>query len=78
MKITRTAKDVQKIEKRRQKAREGCDVCPCCGNTDIRCSIYPKYVLRGFFKLREVRIDRYNCDTCGAEWESEPFEELQD
>lgn len=65
----------------------GCSKCPCCGET--RKSIeyisegHPnrgivsgiqKTWAEGFFKIKTMKCDCYHCLTCGAEWESEPYE----
>lgn len=37
---------------------------------------YTKYVSYGFLGLKSklMHIDTYTCETCGAKWESDPYE----
>ena len=87
MKITKTNKDVNNSNIRKKIANQGCYICPCCGETksfhdyvtesgifkgilDVTCRNYCK----GFFKMKYMQVDCYKCETCGAEWESEPYE----
>ncbi len=88
MKITRTKEQIDAAEHRRKIANKGCDVCPCCGETKTRSdyiteqhqyfkgikSLLPIRKEMGFIKIRYIHIDRYKCLTCGAEWQSEPYE----
>lgn len=93
MKITRTADDVQARNERRRKANEGCGVCPCCGETKnhfyykcrniwdrrgIDYGLTAKRWTKGIFIKRHMRIDVYHCGTCGADWESNPYEEYRE
>ena len=87
MKITKTNKEVLNRNIRKERANIGCDVCPCCGenktfseylNEDvydkgINDTICKNYCV-GLFKMKHMQIDCYKCETCGAEWESEPYE----
>ena len=87
MKITKTNKMHNGAIARRTIANKGCDVCPCCGenkdaveymeegifNKGIFSGIVKDYC-KGFFKMKYMQIDCYSCETCGAEWESEPYE----
>lgn len=37
--------------------------------------IYRSWAAGGFFKkIKNMRVDCYQCYTCGAQWESEPYE----
>lgn len=95
MKITKTDKEVSNSNLRKSIANQGCDVCPCCGETktcedytdeegvmSFLLNGYPKGIsyftcknyCKGFFKMKYMQIDCYVCYTCGAEWESEPYE----
>jgi len=51
----------------RQKANEGCSICPCCKRESIRSSAYRNLDLN-------MRVDLYRCNSCGTEWESEPYQ----
>lgn len=86
MKIIRTASDVSKSKSDRVSANVGCNTCPCCGETrqwDYRLSgrpagISPPLVARvnigNFWMTRYASVDFYECYTCGAEWESDPYD----
>ena len=34
----------------------------------------PYCIDKGFIRIKQFYIDRYECLTCGAKWESEPYE----
>lgn len=86
MKITRTAEEAKAAEERKRIANIDCDKCPCCGETEID----KDYIIKGFankgiihwqktwhegcFGLRTMHCDCYSCSTCGAQWQSEPYE----
>lgn len=87
MRITRTSEKTLNLIKARDKANKGCQVCPCCGETQSVGDYIAKGFLNrgilsglcknhiaGIFKLKYMQIDCYKCYTCGAEWESEPYE----
>lgn len=89
MKITRTAKEEAAYNSRREIANIGCNKCPCCGETKtlseyfkeegvlkgISGGIYKSWYEGGLFrKSRHMRSDCYTCNTCGAQWESDPYE----
>ena len=40
MKILRTDKEYQALVEQKEKALEGCDVCPCCGGRNIKHKYY--------------------------------------
>ncbi len=87
MKITKTPKQVAGIQYNRAAANIGCNVCPCCGETKdcldyiiegtlnggIFSGLHRTWVT-GFIRTKHMRQDLYKCETCGAEWESEPYE----
>lgn len=56
----------------------GADICKCCGRkNDLNGLIVPmwsKTWYAGFLKTRHYQIDVYTCSSCGAVWESEPYE----
>ena len=89
MKITKLpdSQDEKKIAK--AKALEGCDTCPCCGETKKQflecCKDGIPFKFNGieclgeclhgsvFTLMKRMFVTRYKCHTCGAEWESEPY-----
>lgn len=88
MKITKTAAQVKCAETNKTIANVGCNICPCCGETKstleynkedifshkgIASGTYKSWCA-GLFRTKRYRIDCYHCYTCGAEWESEPYE----
>ena len=83
MKITRTASEVLKQNVRREAANVGCDICPCCGESISSLdAIKSGYGLsRGISHIvsmeprcfRCATTDKYHCNRCGAEWESDPY-----
>lgn len=87
MKITKTSDKFHKEKKNREDANLGCSVCPCCGESKrweeyMAIGILNKGVssgtmktwATGFFRMKNMRSDCYECRTCGAEWESDPYE----
>lgn len=87
MKITKTSDKFHKEKKNREDANFGCSVCPCCGESKpyeeyLFIGVVGKGVLggtkktwaTGFFRIKTMQSDCYTCYTCGAEWESDPYE----
>lgn len=87
MKITRTKQQIDAAKMRKEIANNGCDVCPCCGETKSIRDYMDKRIFfkgikhstpycidKGFIRIKQFYIDRYECLTCGAKWESEPYE----
>jgi hypothetical protein len=88
MKITRSNYDALNDAQRKKLANVGCDVCPCCGETKNFLEYFKEGILNkglsealtcrnyaeGSFKFRYMQVDCYSCYTCGARWESEPYE----
>lgn len=86
MRITKSGEQVWRERTAREIANTGCDKCPNCGETSgfftnlkygqkggIMSAGYKSYC-KGIFKMKVYRIDRYVCQTCGAGWESDPYE----
>lgn len=75
MKITRTAKEALNFDEMKNNANKGCKVCPCCGKP-LPKLYFPicKSWTEGFLKMKNMKVDCYKCYTCGAEWESEPYQ----
>lgn len=78
-------------EELRAEANKGCDVCPCCGEDKPRyeyaltddtdrgiVTTIPRHKRVGIIRKRWIITDMYICKTCGARWESEPYEEVVD
>ena len=87
MKITKYSNEALKLKTERDNANIGCSICPCCGETNdtlsyIKAGVLNKGIfsgiqrswVEGFFKMRYMKADCYYCETCGAEWESDPYE----
>ncbi len=86
VKITKTAKQNSVFDQNRIDANIGCDKCPCCGESKltlhyIKRGILNKGILQGIektwvslFGMKNMKCDCYKCCTCGAEWESEPYQ----
>lgn len=87
MRIIKSSSDLARFKEQREKANAGCDVCPCCGETKssfqyIEEGVYDKGIMSGIcktwcegvFHIRSMKCDCYKCHSCGAEWESEPYQ----
>lgn len=87
MRITKTSDRVAAFNNAKRVANIGCDTCPCCGETKQSIDYFiagefnkgivsgiQKTWAQGFFKMKSMKCDCYNCLTCGAKWESEPYE----
>lgn len=89
MKVTKTASAAASERMARKVAEQGCNVCPCCGETRSWVDVvkakgdplsqgifdYPLhgYVKTGFLRGAYMTVTNYECHTCGARWESEPY-----
>ena len=88
MKITKTDKDASRLAAKKAAANEGCDVCPCCGENRKmsecisagskkqgidHCGV--TVWTTGLIFTKNMAKDRYCCLSCGAEWESDAYEE---
>ena len=76
MKITRTSDRAVFLKTAKQNANKGCDKCPCCGKEYNGVSLISKtWYESGFLKKpRHMKVNYYSCSSCGAEWESDPYE----
>ena len=87
MKITRSGEKAEFFRQNKAKANAGCNVCPCCGETKSVMEYFSygitnsgissgthKCWCEGFFRIKHMKVDCYSCKTCGAKWESEPYE----
>jgi len=73
---------------KKRKANMGCNICPCCGesknslyylnkgivNRGILSGMICKSWVEGLFLSKYKQTDCYSCLTCGAEWESDPYQ----
>lgn len=86
MKITKTGNLAAQLHNAKIDANVGCQKCPCCGETKdvldyLEQGVTNKGIMRyayrsfakGIFFLRIMKCDCYACETCGAEWESDPY-----
>lgn len=77
MKIIKTQEQANKLKIGKEIANRGCNVCPCCGekygSKGLRIPTCRTWCT-GFFKTKHYKVDTYSCDSCGAVWESEPYE----
>ena len=94
MKITKMGIDPEHIAKLRELekiAKLDCDKCPCCGEAKSFDEYFDENIIdKGIIessgreligkwnnrKLYETTY--YRCKTCGAMWESEPYEVLRE
>lgn len=75
MKIIKISDFPTSMQTKRLEANKGCDICPCCGNKNVRHSLDPFTYTKGFlFWKKYYRIDCYKCNNCDAQWQSELFE----
>lgn len=88
MKITKSLKEAASFSAMKAAANDGCNVCPCCGeakswsdymkegilNKGIMAGFINKTWVEGVFRMRNMKCDCYKCYSCGAEWESEPYQ----
>ena len=88
MKITKSSKEVALFAAMKFAANLGCNVCPCCGETKsygnymkegilnrgIMAGLHSKTWVKGIFHMKNMQCDCYKCYSCGAEWESEPYQ----
>lgn len=85
MKITKTSEYANRLKSAKAKANKGCLTCPCCGENKftteysvfedkgILAGLQRSWV-EGLFRTKNMCCDVYHCCTCGAEWESDPYE----
>lgn len=76
------------LDAQKEKANIGCDVCPNCGEVKKEYSLLGDsgryvykgithdydYWCKGIFNIKYLKIDIYQCNTCGCKWQSEPYE----
>lgn len=88
MRITKTATHSALQQTAKEIANLGCNICPCCGETKTMMEYFNEGVLnrgvfgglvcktwaQGLFHTKHMQVDCYSCETCGAQWESEPYE----
>ena len=88
MKITKSGKKIAQLNTNKMLANIGCNICPCCGekksmleyvkegisNKGIVSGLVSTTWTKGLFKFKHMQADCYKCETCGAEWQSDPYE----
>lgn len=75
MKIIKTADRVAFLKRAEQIANQGCDKCPCCGKPYNGIPTVKTWYECGLFKVgKSMKVQGYKCYSCGAEWESDPYE----
>lgn len=77
MKVTKTSDRASFLKIAKSNANKGCSKCPCCGKAYNRLLLPPikTWYEGGFFKKgKSMKVDCYTCDSCGAQWESDPYE----
>lgn len=87
MKITKGADILLKEKLNKERASIGCNKCPICGETrkhmeaitktgkseGILSATYSTFS-KGLFRTKYFRVDHYTCLSCGAKWDSDPYE----
>lgn len=77
MKITQTPQRAYLLQIMRAQANEGCYACPYCGTDDSTYIVHTcKTWAKGLIKIRHMKVDCYRCKVCGAEWESDAYEDM--
>ena len=85
MRITKTATHSAMQKTAKEIANLGCSIC---GETKTMIVYFNEGVLnrgvfgglvcktwaQGLFRTKHMQVDCYSCETCGAQWESEPYE----
>lgn len=74
MKIIKTQEQVNRLKIGKEIANKGCDICPCCGEEYGSKIPACRTWAAGIFKTKYYKVNIYNCDSCGASWESDPYE----
>lgn len=74
MKIIKSKEEVDRKKKLKEEALKGCSKCPGCG---VNFNHMPEKITwcQGCFSNKHMAKYYYVCNTCGCEWESDPFEE---
>ena len=73
MVITKTGNRAMYLHQQKERANNGCNVCPTCGAQNNGAALYSSWA-SGIFKMKNMRQDSYYCQVCGCEWKSEPYE----
>ena len=86
-------KFLEKLKEAEHIAKLGCDKCPCCGETKTTNDYYfdehiiskgiedDGVVRKWVGRMKDKKLYEtayYKCLTCGARWESEPYEVLKE
>lgn len=75
MKITKYPNDMDPYKIAEDLARKECKVCPCCGRRE---SVMERWCDNektvGIIHRKTINWLSFKCLSCGAQWDSEPFE----
>lgn len=75
MKITKYPDDMNPYKIAEDLARKECRVCPCCGRRE---SVMERWCDNektvGIIHRKTINYLSFKCWSCGAQWDSEPFE----
>ena len=75
MKITKYPDDMNPYKIAEDLARKECRVCPCCGRKEgVQERLINNRKTDGFFHRKTIDYLSFRCWSCGAQWDSEPFE----
>ena len=87
MRITKSSKMASREQSEKEIANAGCRKCPCCGEEKTLIQYISEGVsgkgisggvcktwAEGFIHMKHMKCDCYHCHTCGAEWESDPYQ----
>ena len=78
MVITKHRDKVLALRAARETANKGCNVCPCCGENRMDGCIDHTFKTwkrwSWLLQTKNMKADCYHCLSCGAEWESDPYE----
>lgn len=89
MKITRVPNNCNMDLYLKQKSLNECKICPFCGESKevgwfsdnkvkgvMNSFSRDVWVRTGLFKKEHMKVSIFECLTCGAKWESEPYKEV--
>lgn len=89
MKITRVPNNCNMDLYLKQKSLNECKICPFCGESKevgwfsdnkvkgvMNSFSRDVWVRTGLFKKEQMKVSIFECLTCGAKWESEPYKEV--
>lgn len=75
MKITKYPDDMNPYKIAEDLARKECRVCPCCGRKQgVQELMSNNEKTIGIIHRKTINYLSFKCWSCGAQWDSEPFE----